>query len=378
MATSTHQNYALAIHAPARRGIAPVVYDLTADSIEIGSAEDNHIVLSGPGVEPYHLAMRQVGSQLCALVDLNIAKRHGETVWLERRSDDNLFCPEHGLLARIPNLAECPLCAGSLRPLWLLRPLQSGDVFPIGKGFRATILNQASARQGRRANAYQPTSPWPDSRWLENPPRQPTLLLNLQAREWTKQPYPLDDSNLWVWSPSESPFPVFIHQRANRFAACHAINNSNREVGGLLLGHVYTDSQGTAYPVISHAIPARFANEMRGHLTFTRETWLDLINQRENHHPDEEVVGWYHTHPGLGIFLSEWDLLIHRHFFRQPWQVALVIDPRDKLAGFFVWSKGDILDPQRPHQLFTVADAEEGPALERRPRIRIRLGGQVQ
>jgi len=67
MPTSTSlPTYALAIYAPARKGVTPVVYDLTGDSVEIGSAENNHIVLSGPGVEPYHLAMRQIGSQLCA------------------------------------------------------------------------------------------------------------------------------------------------------------------------------------------------------------------------------------------------------------------------------------------------------------------------
>ena len=86
MPTSTSlPTYALAIYAPARKGVTPVVYDLTGDSVEIGSAENNHIVLTGPGVEPYHLAMRQIGSQLCALVDLHTARRHGEGFWLKRR-----------------------------------------------------------------------------------------------------------------------------------------------------------------------------------------------------------------------------------------------------------------------------------------------------
>jgi hypothetical protein len=70
-------------------------------------------------------------------------------------------------------------------------------------------------------------------------------------------------------------------------------------------------------------------------------------------------------------------LFIHRNFFREPWQVALVIDPRQDAAGFFVWQDGEILDPQHPHQLFKVADLEDETREERRPRVRIKLGERV-
>jgi proteasome lid subunit RPN8/RPN11 len=220
-------------------------------------------------------------------------------------------------------------------------------------------------------------SPWPDTDWLEHPP-QPVNEVALETRLSGPQAYPLHDSNYWVWSPPESPIPIFMHQRANRYIACHATNNSDREVGGLLLGQVIRDSEeGPAYPVISHAISARFAAEMRGHLTFTQQTWLDLLRQREEFHPDREVLGWYHTHPGFGIFLSEWDLLIQRSFFRELWQVALVVDPHDLTAGFFVWSRGDVLDPQHPHQLFRIAEADDGVVQGRKSRARIKLGEYV-
>jgi len=31
-----------------------------------------------------------------------------------------------------------------------------------------------------------------------------------------------------------------------------------------------------------------------------------------------QIVGWYHTHPAFGLFLSEYDLFIHRNFFADP------------------------------------------------------------
>jgi proteasome lid subunit RPN8/RPN11 len=60
--------------------------------------------------------------------------------------------------------------------------------------------------------------------------------------------------------------------------------------------------------------------------------------------PDHQIVGWHHTHPGFGIFLSRHDEFFHRNFFSQPWQVALVVDPQRGELGFFQWLDGEIVD----------------------------------
>ncbi len=47
------------------------------------------------------------------------------------------------------------------------------------------------------------------------------------------------------------------------------------------------------------------------------------------------VVGWWHSHPGFGCFLSPTDLKTQEYFFPESYQVALVVDPvRDEL-GFY-------------------------------------------
>ena len=40
----------------------------------------------------------------------------------------------------------------------------------------------------------------------------------------------------------------------------------------------------------------------------------------------EEILGWAHTHPGFGVFLSNFDKQQHQRFFTAPWQVAYVMD----------------------------------------------------
>jgi hypothetical protein len=55
---------------------------------------------------------------------------------------------------------------------------------------------------------------------------------------------------------------------------------------------------------------------------------------------DARIVGWYHSHPDFGIFLSERDAFIQEHFFSGPGQVAYVIDPVRDLEGVFAWRNG--------------------------------------
>jgi proteasome lid subunit RPN8/RPN11 len=55
-------------------------------------------------------------------------------------------------------------------------------------------------------------------------------------------------------------------------------------------------------------------------------------------------VGWYHSHPGLGVFLSEQDRFIHKSFFGdEPWYIAVVFDPASGERGVFVWAGEDIV-----------------------------------
>lgn len=363
--------YAIAIRPVGSTYVAPVVYDLIGISTNIGSSEANDIVLNGPGVEPYHLAIRQMSGRLVLMVDWSLARREGLT-WRERRPDDTLFCEQHGTLP--PNQGRCPHCGKNTSTIcWLIRVLEAEDTFPIGEAFEATILSQehadTSLDDGQTNGAH-----WPDLARINASPIQ----IAADTDEIREQAYPLENSNLWVWSPPESPIPVFMHQRANQSVTHHAYAYPDREIGGVLLGDVYRNPEnGVLYPVITHAIPARFATEARGHLTFTHDTWRDLNRRRENSYPEKQVVGWYHTHPGLDIFLSQMDLFIHHNFFRQAWQVALVIDPHQDRAGFFVWSDGELLDPQQPRQLFRVADMDNSGEV-RRSRIRIKLGERIE
>lgn len=121
----------------------------------------------------------------------------------------------------------------------------------------------------------------------------------------------------------------------------HVFENADREVGGVLVGR--TPSDGGA-PMITGAIPAISADERRATLTFTQDAWAHVHHTLDTGFPaDEQIVGWYHSHPGFGIFLSGHDLFIHRNFFGAPSQIAVVVDPIARTEGAFAWREEELV-----------------------------------
>jgi proteasome lid subunit RPN8/RPN11 len=120
----------------------------------------------------------------------------------------------------------------------------------------------------------------------------------------------------------------------------HALSDTGVELGGVLLGGQYEDEQNRPFVVIADALRARHYESTLGSFKFTHDTWAEFTRQRAELPADLQIVGWYHTHPHWGVFLSAWDLFICEHFFSQPADVALVIDPCQGDRGFFQWANG--------------------------------------
>ena len=132
---------------------------------------------------------------------------------------------------------------------------------------------------------------------------------------------------------------LVVHQSVLDAMASHVGSDTTVENGGVMLGQV---DEKTGTVTITGSIAAMGAVSRVASLTFTHETWDHISEVQERSFPDTKMVGWYHSHPHFGIFLSDHDLFIHRNFFVEPWQVAYVIDPLLQQEGFFVWEDGDV------------------------------------
>lgn len=134
------------------------------------------------------------------------------------------------------------------------------------------------------------------------------------------------------------------------------------EVAGILLGTRSADSQLIK---VSHIAVARDEDSSPVHFKFTYSVWDDLIDQMEemSHKAGEELLllGWYHTHPNMAVFLSRYDLRTHRDFAR-PYQFALVLAPKagtDTTAVGFFCNRGEGTPLLPGLRLFGVGKGED-------------------
>jgi proteasome lid subunit RPN8/RPN11 len=117
----------------------------------------------------------------------------------------------------------------------------------------------------------------------------------------------------------------------------HARTSPQAEICGILIGD---DRNGTVK--VEASIMGQNAEEAGAHVTFTQDTWQHIYEVKDREFPEQRIVGWYHSHPGFGVFLSDHDTFIHQNFFSSPGQVAWVFDPHSDEEGCFGWVDGEI------------------------------------
>ncbi len=160
---------------------------------------------------------------------------------------------------------------------------------------------------------------------------------DLQVRPPEARPWPLGRPGLSAerrGDAREESGALFVTATALKDASDWSCADPSREVGGLLLG-IHGADGGREFVEVTAFLPAESAVGGPAHLVFTHEAFAALEKARDALDPSLAVVGWHHTHPGYGAFLSEADRFLHGSFFPFPWQTALVVDPRRRELAFF-------------------------------------------
>ena len=103
-------------------------------------------------------------------------------------------------------------------------------------------------------------------------------------------------------APIEVEFDSDVLRRIRQ----HTRTSMSAEVCGVLIGSERRDGV-----VVEAAIAGENAGQGSAHVTFTQETWEHIYKIKDEKYPDARIVGWYHSHPGFGVFLSDHDTFIH-------------------------------------------------------------------
>ncbi|MBS1514421.1 MAG: hypothetical protein JSS63_05295 [Bacteroidetes bacterium] len=155
---------------------------------------------------------------------------------------------------------------------------------------------------------------------------------NTGKTEITKADYP-SGAEL-IGSVSEG-LKIFIDKNVLFGIEEYLRSDIQNELGGVLTGSVYKDTDENLFIVISGSIIAENTNASLSRLTFTHETWEKINFNLEKNFPNKRILGWYHSHPGHSVFLSTYDVFIQDNFFNLPFMTAFVYDPVINDRGFF-------------------------------------------
>ncbi|MFO7664526.1 MAG: Mov34/MPN/PAD-1 family protein [Chloroflexota bacterium] len=154
-------------------------------------------------------------------------------------------------------------------------------------------------------------------------------------------PAPLEAWLMHGETPVNGEPIVLMHQLAVLQVEAHSRSNLDCELGGALLGHAYRYNSGVVVEVKA-ALPALNADHGPVHFTFAADSWPKLQQDRATHYANLDIIGWFHTHPDLGVFYSSDDVIVHSAAFTLPWHVGLVVDPIRQEAAFFGWVGGKL------------------------------------
>ena len=123
--------------------------------------------------------------------------------------------------------------------------------------------------------------------------------------------------------PAEGDLRVSIGRRAYDELSRHAAEDTEHEICGVLLGDICKDDAGP-WLHITEVIRGEHTASQGAQVTITHETWNHFHKIKDSKFADMKYLGWYHSHPDFGIFLSSMDLFIHENFFNAPHQVLLI------------------------------------------------------
>lgn len=127
------------------------------------------------------------------------------------------------------------------------------------------------------------------------------------------------------------PLLAFLHQSCVAAMQSHAGQDILREQAGILCGQAYLDPGGQLYIEVATAVAVETVNTP-SYFRFHEKSWQAVWNRMGR---DANILGWYHSHPGMGIFLSATDLRTQQLYFGAPWQIAVVLDPVSRELGVF-------------------------------------------
>jgi len=181
--------------------------------------------------------------------------------------------------------------------------------------------------------------------------RSPPIILGGKDLEVEEKEPPSQQRTLpHKWMPrsplsvlhGKDPVEMYLYKPAEEKIRNHALSKVKEgvEVMGFLLGEVFTH-KGREYTVVRD-VATTDLEATSVSVRFDPEGFENLFATLECARFRYVLVGWYHSHPGHGCFLSSTDIATQKGMFDRPYHTALVVDPVRREIGAFCLNEGEV------------------------------------
>jgi len=212
-----------------------------------------------------------------------------------------------------------------------------------------------------RLNAYQDAPPARKAGFLLDLEPESVVPIHTGSRQG------LGAVQAWD-NPDPGELSVVIPRHVIDEAVAEARRQPEREVGGVLLGHLRRDGdKGDLFLEVTALVPCEETEATKVSVTFTHATWARVREVAEWRGEKELIVGWVHSHPfrfcaecpnppkpdciSKVLFYSDEDEFLMETTFPRPFMVGLLTAVESRLEGLlghppvmlFGWNEGKIV-----------------------------------
>jgi len=123
---------------------------------------------------------------------------------------------------------------------------------------------------------------------------------------------------------------TFVHQFSQASASSERL--------GILVGK-YIESENQPALFISGAIESKHTVQSPRGIEFSQSSNDYHAETLDKYFPGLSIVGWIHSQPGYGTYLSNKNYSYHRESFTEAYQVFFVTDPAQRMDAFYVYNE---------------------------------------
>jgi LysM repeat protein len=145
---------------------------------------------------------------------------------------------------------------------------------------------------------------------------------------------------------------IYMEDYVHTYLYQYARSSATGEKLAVLMGKtIVIDGQKTVF--ISGVVQAKFTEKLKGMETITSQSWKYISEEIEKYFVDLTIVGWMHSRPSFGAFVTSRDEAYHKKVFNGDSQLFFVVDPVDRMDRFYVLNEaGSALRPVKGYFVY--------------------------